>query len=361
MKKLVLVLGLSFLFSCSQNRDEKLQKTFNKSWNEYFEQDFSETKNLDIFVVTNRKSKNNQFGCNSDQFSVNRDSNLKYGVCKINVPKNHNIGEINLAKENRQSSNDFFKVLESSNIDLEQLVNKIKESQRTPLIFVHGFNVRYQEALLRSAQIAYDLKYQGMVILFTWPAGAGEGFLEETLLNKTYENNLANARASVTLFENFLQKLKENKIKSNLIVHSMGHQVVLPALTKLGKNDEILINELILNAPDFEAQDFKKSLKNIKKISKRITLYCSHNDKAILASKNFNNNERLGACIAVDGIDSINVGLIDDPAFGLGHGYYSSRPVLGDVFQVILGIDADKRLFIKKGEINASEKYFLRK
>ena len=61
-------------------------------------------------------------------------------------------------------------------------MSAIKKMGRTPLVFVHGFNVRYQEAVLRAAQINYDLKYQGPIILFSWPAGAGDGFFDDKFL-----------------------------------------------------------------------------------------------------------------------------------------------------------------------------------
>jgi hypothetical protein len=45
---------------------------------------------------------------------------------------------------------------------------------------------------------------------------------------------------------------------------------------------------------------------------------------------------------------------------GLGHSYYSSRPILTDIFQVLLGIPAEDRLFIRKSEPNSTEDYYLR-
>jgi esterase/lipase superfamily enzyme len=137
--------------------------------------------------------------------------------------------------------------------------------------------------------------------------------------------------------------------------------MVLPALKDLGhESSDIFVNELILNAPDFHADDFTDLTDVIKNITSRITLYCSYNDKAMIASKTVNDSERLGACTYSEDVDSINVSLIDDDAFALGHGYYSSRAILSDVFQLLLGIDADRRLFIRKSEPNSTEKYFLR-
>jgi esterase/lipase superfamily enzyme len=352
---------LTLTASCSGSKDEKLQKNLKPVWNEYFEQNFNDTAAVNIFVVTNRKAKNNLFGCNNDTLGTTVDSNLKFGICGVNVPKNHSIGDIVLAKDAQQSSQNYFKILNAQPLSEEDLIEMIKKTNRTPLVFIHGFNVRYQEAILRAAQIAYDLKYQGPVILFTWPAGASEGFFDDALLNKTYENNLTAARASIPFFKNFLLDLAKNNLKINLMVHSMGHQTALPALRQLSvEKQKTVISELILNAPDFDAKEFSTFVNNIISISNRVTLYCSSNDKAMLASKTFNDGERLGACRSFSNVDSINVSLIDSSALSLGHGYYSSRAILNDLFQVLLGIDAEKRLFIKKSEPNSSEKYFLR-
>jgi hypothetical protein len=80
------------------------------------------------------------------------------------------------------------------------------------------------------------------------------------------------------------------------------------------------------------------------------------------ASETYNGGARLGACQSVEGIDVINVSEIDNPAFGmgLGHGYYSSRAVLTDVAQLMMGIEAENRLFIRRSETNSTENFYLR-
>jgi esterase/lipase superfamily enzyme len=344
------------------NIDEDFQKRIAPIWSRYFKEDFTDTRSLDIFIATNRNEKKNSFGCTNDDYGIGLDTKLHFGLCKINVPKNHSTGQITLTKDGRQNSHDFFKILHAKSLAEMNIIDFLKKTKRTPLVFVHGFNVRYQEAVLRAAQIAYDLKYQGPVILFTWPAGAGDGFFDDKMITRTYENNLKNARASQDILKKFLLDLHANDLKINLVVHSMGHQVVLPALRELGENNTIapFINELILNAPDFEAGEFSKLIENIKVTSKRITLYCSYNDKAMVASETYNKSERLGACTFSENLDTINVGLIDGLSSGLGHGYYSSRAIITDVFQVLLGLEAEKRLFIRRSEPNSTEKYFLR-
>ena len=383
--KYLFVIALTMLMSCQHtpdkvtepvtaqtieyvSLDQKLSSELKPIWSQYYINEFNETKSVDILYVTNRNLKSQNIDCTNDTLGISTDTSVHYGLCRINVPKNHTTGQINFSSDARQSSHENFKILSAKSFDQVTLVNALMQSKKTPLVFVHGFNVRFQEAVLRAAQITYDLKYQGPVVLLSWPAGAGDGFFDEKLVNNTYKLNLKSAGESIDTFESFFQQLAEHKIKFNLYVHSMGHQIVLPALTNWCKkqnecHDHLgLVNELILNAPDFEERKFKDLAPLLNQTANRVTLYCSYNDNALVASETYNKNKRIGSCSYVDNVDVINVSELDAPTLGLGlgHGYYSSRPILSDVFQVLLGIDAEKRLFIRKSEPNSTEKYIMK-
>ena len=353
------LLALLLAASCVKSETE-IHGQIAKLWEENFVKNYDETEALDIFVVTNRNQKSANFDCKEDAFGPKNGAALQFGVCKINVPKNHDTTETALSNNVQNSSANYYKILEAKSLAEADLIKQIKDSKRTPLIFVHGFNVKYHEAILRASQIAYDLKYQGPIILFTWPAGSKDGSFG--VINKTYEDNAVTARESVATFRDLIARLQKNDIIPNIIVHSMGHQVMLPALNQLSlKNPQTqYVNELILNAPDFDAQSFANFANNLKETSKRTTLYCSYNDKAMSASEIMNKNDRLGACSFNQNIDVINVSLLKNANNGLGHSYYSSREILTDVTQLLLGIKAEKRIFIKKSEPNSTEKYFLR-
>jgi esterase/lipase superfamily enzyme len=351
------------------NLDLELQEELKGIWKKYFVEEFNDSKAVNVLVFTNRQFKGKGFGCTDDFFGISTDSNFRLGACRVNVPRNHSTGELKFTKDQRESSHDYFKILGQKELMLTSAMEYLKKSKRSPLVFVHGFNVKHEEAVLRAAQIAYDLKYQGPVILFSWPAGAGDGFLDNKLINRTYESNLKSAQSSITTFKYFISKLIENKIIPNIVVHSMGHQVVLPALFDLGKTGQLHagdthyqmpLGEVILNAPDFDSELFTKNIEMIKNLSRRVTLYCSYNDKAMFASETLNSSKRLGGCTYMEGVDSINVSLLDNSTFGLNHGYYASRPILSDVFQVLLGIEADRRVFVRKSDPNSTEKYYLR-
>jgi esterase/lipase superfamily enzyme len=343
------------------NIDMEMQEKLQGIWKQYFVEEFNDSRAVNVLVVTNRNLKSKNFGCTDDNFGIVSDQTFRVGVCRVNVPRNHGTGELKLTRDQRESSHDYFKILGNKEMTIETLVDYLKKSKRSPLIFIHGFNVKHEQAVIRASQIAYDLKYQGPVVLFSWPAGAGDSFFEEKMLKKTYELNYKSAQTSVLVFKNFISKLIEAQVTPNILVHSMGHQVVLPALFELGKEKSVMpLGEVILNAPDFESELFVKNIDMLKNISKRVTLYCSYNDKAMFASETVNSSKRLGACFYMEGIDTVNVSLLDNPTFGLGHGYYASRPILTDVFQVLLGIEADRRLFMRKSDPNSTEKYYLR-
>ncbi|MBF0297925.1 MAG: alpha/beta hydrolase [Oligoflexia bacterium] len=386
-----------------------------KELNYLIKHSYDETMALDIVYATNRKMLNNPSACNNNSFGVesnnsnnnnnNNNSSLAYGICRINVPKFHRVGNFEITDNPRDNSHQYFKVVKQNSLteSLFQLYLNQSQQQRPTdiLIFVHGFNVKFEEAIIRTAQIAYDLKFQGPIVLFSWPAGAAEGMFESAMINKTYENNRNNVISSIPQFTHLLKLLSKLGITVHLMVHSMGHQIVIPALAQTVNNLESeeaafittntitntitntttntitntfpytqnsrwnkkFIGELILNAPDIPVNDFEQYLPALKQITGRITVYCSYNDNAIAVSEIYNKNRRMGGCGKLEGVDSINVGEIDAPALGiagLGHGLYSSRSILTDIFQLLLGIDANKRLFIRKSEPNSTEDYYLR-
>ena len=70
---------------------------------------------------------------------------------------------------------DNFEILDVSPGDLgdveQSIVKGTKKSIRFPgqaLLFVHGYNVTHARAVKRAAQIAYDLEFDGALILFSW-------------------------------------------------------------------------------------------------------------------------------------------------------------------------------------------------
>ncbi|MBU6153517.1 MAG: alpha/beta hydrolase [Bdellovibrionales bacterium] len=341
-----------FLFACSSAPKYPVEpsgilntarETIARDRSLLFGESYSGTREIKVRFATNR-----------DQESARPIAPPTFGEAIITVPESHQVGTISSA----------FIRGETRTYTFDELKTGLLSSREWgTLLFVHGFNVDFNEALFRSAQIAYDLKFQGSILLLSWPAGKSGGFFEKNLINKTYESNQRNAQQSIDSFESIFQELSLLPIPFQMIVHSMGHQVAIPAMLKLSSRLEHgFLQELVLNAPDYDPEEFGTNIASLSKLVKRITVYCSQKDNALLASKAFHGKKRLGACARHDGVDVVNVSEVDDPGLtGLGHGYYSSRPILTDLAQVFLGVEAEKRLFIRKSGNSESEHYFLRR
>ncbi|MCB1189162.1 MAG: alpha/beta hydrolase [Leptospiraceae bacterium] len=363
MKSLKIAFGLSiaamlyFVLHCSSvNLGNELNKRIVDP--------YDATKEVPILYLTYRKINPKAVpSCSDSYYTSEKDSEGKFGICSVNVPAMHEIGIIDY--QNSGEANKYFQFKRFEYHSKDSFLKKVKGSSFPEImVFVHGFNVRFEEAVLRASQIQYDLKFPGLMVLFTWPAGSQDGMLNKLNIKKTYSFNQENAKKSIPDLKNLLKELKTTGKKIHLIVHSMGHQIAIPALAELSaEGEEKLLSELVLNAPDYDAGDFKRKAPALTKMSKRVTVYCSPGDNALIISGQVNENTRVGTCEKVTGVDMINVNPVDSPILGiggLGHGYYSSRPIITDLYQLILGIDASKRLFIRKSFTN-NEDYVLRK
>ncbi len=324
------------------------------------------TNTVSIHFATNRQEDFRfQDRCDSQHFLNQFSQNTFFGVCKVRVPGLHAIGSLEHTPQAGEATDDRFVVEQYEAKRTNDWFDGLSSSQKPILLFVHGFNVDFNEAILRAAQIAFDLRFSGDVVLYTWPAGqTNSGLLQALLLNKTYEANYDSAIKSRPLFKAFYSRLLDLKRENYIIVHSMGHQVVLPAIKELSEEGRSgAINELIMNAPDFPADEFLAMVPQIKELSIHTTMYCSPSDNALEVSSVVNKMPRAGSCMRVPGIDVINVKRIDDPALGvggLGHGYYSSRAIITDLNQLLLGVRADRRLYISTAPYQANADYVLR-
>lgn len=83
------------------------------------------------------------------------------------------------------------------------------------LLFVHGYNVTFEDAALRMAQIAHDLEFEGVPIFYSWPS-KGEAV--------AYARDETNSDWSRPHLRQVLTHLLANSGVKDLylIAHSMG-------------------------------------------------------------------------------------------------------------------------------------------
>jgi esterase/lipase superfamily enzyme len=105
--------------------------------------------------------------------------------------------------------------------------------------------------------MAYDLKFQGAPILYSWPS-QGE------LAKYTFDEN--NVEWSWRHLYDFLQALSQQSGATtiHLIAHSMGNRALTNALQRMPQSTTTLFREVILAAPDIDADLFRQMAADMK-------------------------------------------------------------------------------------------------
>ena len=279
-------------------------------------------------------------------FSGQRSRALTYGQASIRIPEDHKIGEITLPSswkvfgitlsEEKLDEHEHFTVRALKTFTLDEWNEAIRlRNPKSALIFVHGYNTSFEDALYRNAQIVWDLRYEGLSVLYSWASWGG---------TTDYLYDRESAQIGRAGFIEVLRNLKEKHgIESvNVIAHSMGNQVVLDALGSYAQtSNPATIGELILAAPDVDRDMFVSLIPNVQKIVKGVTLYASSADKALQASRRLAGVLRAGDIgddgpIVLDNMQTIDVTAMGEEILGLNHNVFAvSRNLIDDIRHLI--------------------------
>ncbi|KEA09349.1 alpha/beta hydrolase [Rhizobium rhizogenes] len=148
------------------------------------------------------------------------------------------------------------------------------------LVFVHGFNNKYEDSVFRLAQIVHDSGMQATPILFTWPSRA-------SLFGYEYDKESTNY--SRTAFEQSLRVLAADPNVKDITVlaHSMGTWLAMESLRQMGIRDGHVnskIHNVILASPDIDIQVFAKQYVEMGSPKPKFTIFVSQDDRALAAS-----------------------------------------------------------------------------
>lgn len=274
---------------------------------------------------------------------------LHYGLCDVSIPKVHQTGHLEspsiLRLEFRPDPNKHILLQQTLSLPEQDFFQQVTASvQSSPLrdafVFVHGYNVSFEDAARRTGQMAFDLQFAGAPIFYSWPS---RGHLADYLQDET------NIAWSAPHFERFLNLLAQctGATRIHVIAHSMGNRAVCEALNSLSRDPatSLRLTHLVLAAPDIDAQTFAELAGALQRISTRITLYESVNDKALHASRRIHGNPRAGEpLLLIQGLDTIDASLIDTDF--LGHSYFSDNwPLLSDIHSILARDESPSQRF----------------
>jgi esterase/lipase superfamily enzyme len=289
-------------------------------------------------------------------YGADRGHKLEVGRALVTVPKAHQVPNVErpwaikvpytsiVLYQQDEDPKKHFTIQELKALSKEELLALIRDRLRASktfqdqaLVFIHGYNNGFDDALFRTAQIAYDLKYDGAPFLYSWPSGAG-------IAGYPYDRESAQ-QAEQYLKQFLLMVLNETGAKSiSIIAHSMGNQLLLQVLRNLDhSNPEVArINQIILAAPDVDRDGFEFLASQIQGVSRGITMYASSNDVALGISRRFAGgvpragDVPVGGPIVVKGVDTIDVSALSTEYLALNHSSYAEKTGLLRDIELIL-------------------------
>ncbi|CAD5288923.1 Esterase/lipase superfamily enzyme [Bosea sp. 62] len=173
---------------------------------------------------------------------------------------------------------------------LHERVSRVPK--RRVMVFVHGFNNRFEDAVYRFAQIVHDSDADVVPVLFTWPSRG-------SLFAYGYD------RESATYSRNALESLLQNLARDpavgevSLLAHSMGNWVALESLTQMAVRNRGIppkIANVMLASPDVDADVFRTQIAEMTGRRPKFTLFVSQDDRALAVSRRvWGGKDRLGA------------------------------------------------------------------
>jgi esterase/lipase superfamily enzyme len=280
------------------------------------------------------------------RYSGERGGELRFGIAQVSIPDDHKRGIVEMPKwcklEFRATPDRHVVLLDVLPLASADFVARARSllavtDARDVLVFVHGYNVAFDDGAKRAAQLAWDLDFQGVPMLYSWPS-------EGRVLS--YPTDESNVRWTEDHFRTFLTTLLTALDASavHVIAHSMGNRAVVETLRHFDPRTlapgAARLRQIVFAAPDVDSQTFEQVAAAFRGRAERFTLYASARDKALAGSQKFHTYPRAGdagdGLVVVEGVDTIDASEIDVSLLGLGHSYVGDvRAVVSDLFNLI--------------------------
>ncbi len=294
----------------------------------------SYTSKVHLLVATTRERGS---ATDPNAFTAARSKQLNFADLTVSIPTHHTVGEIEWPDTTPPDPSRHFITTERQFLDNSQFLNEIRQHARnggpeagSVLVFVHGYNTLYEEAVYWLAQIVHDSGFKGTAVLFAWPS-LGKAPLY-----------LADREASTYSRDYFEQALLEisavREVREvNILAHSMGNWLAVETLRQAKMNGHLDFNgklgDVILASPDLDINVFRTQLDVIGKTPRPMTVLVSGDDKALALSTALAGGvDRVGLVTAADaraveGATKYDLNVIDltnvDDGGGNHHSKYS--------------------------------------
>ncbi|WP_166015734.1 MULTISPECIES: alpha/beta hydrolase [Chelativorans] len=268
-------------------------------------------------------------------FSGDRSPATTYAFVDVSVPAVHQTGELErspspqVADPARYFAARRLGIYRDEQAYGKALRQSIEAHDGRALVFIHGFNTGFDNAVYRMTQIAHDAGFKGTLILFSWPSAA-------RIVDYIYDNN--SATASRDALEDLLRLVaRSGAQRINVVAHSMGGWVSMEALRQLAMTDDKDLGgrlaDVVLASPDIDVDVFKSQMRRYGTPDRSFFIFTSRNDRALDLSKIIaGNRARVGGAIdaaelAKYGVIVIDVTDVSSPD-RINHTKFAENPLL---------------------------------
>lgn len=236
-----------------------------------------------MLVVTTRQAAQDP----GQLYSGERGAAISFDNIVVSIPpdQNRKIGEIQWPARIPANPEREFAVLNVQKVASDRQAlewfRRNRNARRQVIIFVHGFNNTYADAVFRFAQITHDAKINAAPILFTWPSRA-------SVVDYLYD------RESTTYSRRALEDLVIQVAKSpdvgeiTILAHSMGAWLTMEALRGVSMRERAVptkIGNVVLASPDIDVDVFRRQMIEMGPRRPGFTIFASTADKALDISR----------------------------------------------------------------------------
>lgn len=246
-------------------------------------------------------------------FGSGRGNAPGFGAFTVSVPPTHAPGTIAWPDADPDPRIDFVLsqavVTRSAEVFDAGLRRRFRATQAPAeaVIFVHGYNTNYAEALYRFAQMVHDFDTSGVPVLYSWPsAGSASNYLYD--------------RDSVLFARDGLEDLIDRVRAAGadrilLVAHSVGAQLLVETLRQKALRAGGLwsgLSGVVLISPDIDLDLFRAQSRAIGLLPQPFVIITSRRDRALQLSQWLSGSSgRLGAVDNLSALSELQVTVID--------------------------------------------------
>jgi esterase/lipase superfamily enzyme len=283
-----------------------------------------------IFIATTRARAKDK----AQVFDGSRSEALSLARVTVTVPPHHQTGKIERPSGRVANPAKYFTASDFVPYDdppafVAAMRPDIARHGGRVLVFVHGYNNLFDDAVYRITQIVQDTGFDGTPVLFSWASGG-------RTVDYVYDRDSA-LGARDRLEETLLLLRQAGARRIDIIAHSMGNLLLIETLRQMAVEDHRDIDgrlgDVVLASPDIDVDLFKTQMKRYGKPDRPFILLLSRDDRALTISQVIGGDRpRLGGYANTQEIADLGLTVVDLTAVSAGdqlnHAKFADNPLM---------------------------------